>query len=170
MKNNLTLKALKSHLSDVHGVAIDDPISEWFDAERAWENFLEENPDYNSADEKEFVNGPVANTNSYNWSDNESDQKDDAHALQNSKSSHSYSSSDDSADSRSSSKSKKKRKTKKVSNVTTKVENDIEDLKNSWESMEKRVNTLNTESLERVYHMQNSLEKILNQGLIMWPA
>ena len=44
-------------------------------------------------------------------------------------------------------------KTKKVASGTTKVENDVEDLKNSWGLMEKRVNTLNTDSLERVDHM-----------------
>ena len=36
LKNNLTLKALKSHLLDIHGVAIEDPISEWLGAERDW--------------------------------------------------------------------------------------------------------------------------------------
>ena len=46
-----------------------------------------------------------------------------------------------------------------MSNVTTKVENDIEDLKNSWESMEKKVNNLNTESLKQVDKMQNSLDR-----------
>ena len=56
LKSNLTIKALNSHVINVHGIFIGEPLSTWHHAERTWDNFLSSHPDYNSENEEDFVN------------------------------------------------------------------------------------------------------------------